>query len=247
MKVRVESYRFAREIMEHPSNAAALDGILDACRRAPLWVHSGKSKNEKLDVVQQMLNTYFDRVLGVDQGWDYHPLATNIPKSKLAADFRKSFTHVTVQAEVQFGNMSRWYSDVFKFQTAYSQGLVDIGLCVVPTLALAQRIDSNVAHLERVMRELPSADLSITLPILVIGVEPDDDTPEIDLTKVPIPLTRLKGRASKAKGAKKTPSELNRYRLVNAYLGGEDPYLVTEKSDAGEVASALSAVIDEDD
>ena len=70
--------------------------------------------------------------------------------SRLAADYKKRFNDLTIQAEVQFGNMARWYSDIFKFQAAYSQGLIDIGLCIVPTQALASRIDSNITNFERI-------------------------------------------------------------------------------------------------
>ena len=247
MKLEMYSYRDAREILEHPKYRAALDEIVSAVQAMPLFVYAGKSKNEKLDVVQKVQNTYYDRVLAVDRGWTYHPLATGIADSKLAADFRKTFGDLTIQAEVQFGNMSRWYSDIFKFQTAYSQSLIDMGLCIVPTAALAKRIDSNVAYYERVLRELPSAELSITLPILVIGVEPDDTSNVIDLRKVRIPLAELKDKGRKVKGSPKSHTELNRYRLVNAVLAGRNPYYVTKRSKHGDLPEAVVEVPDEDE
>src|SRR5271156_844758 len=57
-------------------------------------------------------------------GREYHPFATKIPNSNLRADYRKEFNGLHVQAEVQFGNMARWYSDVFKFQAACSEKLI---------------------------------------------------------------------------------------------------------------------------
>ena len=231
MRYRIYSYRYAQEILEHPNNREALGEILTAVEGAPLFTYLGKSRrNPKLDGVQQMLNTWFDRELGVEREWLYHPLATRIENSGLAADFRKTFRNITIQAEVQFGNMSRWYSDVFKFQTAYSQGLIDMGLCIVPTGALARRIDSNVVSFERVLRELPSAKMSLTLPILVIGVEPDEDTLEIDLRQAAIPLPRLTAASSQE----------NRYRLVHALLSGEDPLTTTETCDPGPMPRAIA-------
>lgn len=50
---------------------------------------------------------------------------------------------------------------------------IDVAILVVPTQALANLIDENVASFERVARELPWAKMSLTLPIWVIGVEPD--------------------------------------------------------------------------
>ena len=203
MKYTLYSYRYAQEILEHSNNHEALEEIIFAVSEAPLFTYAGKSKsNDKFDVVQQVMNTWYDRVLGVEFGWDYHPLATIIPDSGLAADFRKGFSNIRVQAEVQFGNMARWYSDVFKFQTAYSQGLIDVGLCIVPMGSLARRIDSNIVSFERVLRELPSAKMSLTLPILVVGVEPDDDTAVVDLRKFGIPLDRWTRAAKAAKPSK---------------------------------------------
>lgn len=254
MKYTLFSYRYAQEILEHPNNHEALDEIIAAVADAPLFTYAGKSEsNAKLDVVQQVMNTWYDRVLAVDFGWDHHPLATSIPDSGLAADFRKAFPKIRVQAEVQFGNMSRWYSDVFKFQTAYSQEMIDVGLCIVPMASLARRIDSNVVSFERVLRELPSAKMSLTLPILVVGVEPDEDTLTVDLRQLGIPLERLtkaekaakpstaknpRRKQTKLTAAKK--SEHNRYRIVNAVRTGADPHLVTDESPTGDMAKSIA-------
>ena len=242
MKYTVFSYRFAQEILEHPRNKAAWDEIIDVVSGAPVFLYPGKSdKNARLCVVQQCMNTWFDRALAVDASWLYHPLATAIENSRLAADFRKSFDHVTVQAEVQFGNMSRWYSDIFKLQAAYSQSLVDIGLSIVPMGSLARQIDSNIVSFERVVRELPSANLSITLPILVIGVEPDDETPLVDLRDCGISLASLTRKANKTRD-----SERNRYRVVEAVRTGRPLGPLTDQSETGPMASPIVVVPDED-
>ncbi len=212
-------------------------------KKSPLFIFPSKSeKNKKFDVVQQCLNTWFDRALAVENNWQYHPLATAIEKSRLAADFHKNFDHVKIQAEVQFGNMSRWYSDIFKLQTAYSQSLVDIGLSIVPTAALAARIGSNIAHYERVIRELPSANLSITLPILVIGVEPNRATKTVDLSRIDIP----KSDSAKNDGPSKF-TELDRYRIVNALFEGQDPHAVTRNSPTGTIPKPIVNVPDDED
>lgn len=241
MKYTVYSYRYAQEILEHRSNVEAWDEIIDVVTRAPLFIHPGKSeKNAKLDVVQQCLNTWFDRALAVERDWLYHPLATRIVNSRLAADFRKAFPNITIQAEVQFGNMSRWYSDIFKLQAAYSQSLIQMGLSIVPAGALARRIDSNIVSFERVLRELPSADLSITLPILVIGLEPDESTQIVDVRETKIPLKALTRKETKARS-----SEKNRYRIVEAIASGVNLSAVTEASDTGPMANPIIADVEE--
>ena len=101
------------------------------------------------------------------RGWDCQPLVTNDGATNIKADYKKD----RVQVEVQFGNMARWYTDVFKFQVSYSLGLIDVGVLVVPTQAFSRTIDENVAYYERVTRELPYAKMSITLPIWVVGID----------------------------------------------------------------------------
>lgn len=209
MKLHFFSYRYAQEILEHQNNVAAWNEIRRILEGAPLFTYPNKSKNKKLDIVQQLMNTYFDRRFVVDSNWQYHPLATAIAGSGLAADYRKKFDEISIQAEVQFGNMSRWYADIFKFQAAYSQNQIQLGLCVVPMGEMARRIDSNVTHYERCVRELPAANLSITLPVLLIGLEQDSATPVIDVSKSK--FKNFKEIVGKGK-------DMNRWRIINGQI-----------------------------
>ena len=231
MRIETRSYRFATEIVQHPNFSIAWGEINEIFSSAPLFIYPGKSKkNPSLDVVQQVLNTYFDRKFGIDKGWDYHPLATKIEESNLRADFRKQFGNLTIQAEIQFGNMSRWYSDIFKFQTAYSDGLIQMGLSVVPMQELAKRIDSNVVNFERAWRELPSAKLSITLPILLIGLDANNHTTIADLSSCR--FTSIKQIRGKGK-------EENRWRIVHGYLNGQSMQDIGPDSPTGPMLATL--------
>jgi hypothetical protein len=194
-------------------------------------VYPGKSKkNKRLDVVQQVMNTYFDRMLVIGCGWEYHPLATRIENSGLTADFKKSFGDLTIQAEIQFGNMSRWYSDVFKFQAAYSQSLIRVGLSIIPMGSLARRIDSNIVNFERARRELPSAELSVTLPILMIGLEVDERTQTVDISACNFDaITAITGRGN---------SE-NRWRIVHGFLSGVPMEQIGPESPTGPMFQTL--------
>lgn len=225
MKITIHSYRFAEEIVQHPNHQNAWEEIRGILQGAPLFVYPNKSSsNPKLEIVQQVMNTYFDRVMSIDNNWEYHPLATRIANSGLKADFRKAFGDLVVQAEVQFGNMSRWYSDIFKFQTAYSQALINIGLSIVPMSSMARRIDSNIVNYERTERELPSAKLSITLPILLIGLEEDSETTIVDISKCRFASIR------EITGKGKTD---NRWRIVNGYIQGKDMSEIGPESPTG--------------
>lgn len=224
MKYKIFSYRFAEEIIEHPNYISGLAEIKEVIAKCPLFTFPGKSKKmKKLDVVQQLFNTYFDRRFVADYNWKYHPSATKIEGSGLTADYSKEFKGLRIHAEVQFGNMARWYSDIFKFQTAYSQNLIDMGLCIVPMLSLASRMDSNVTNFERCIKELPSAKLSITLPILVIGIEPDD-TPEFNVSKSG--FKKIKDITSRGKSE-------NRLKIVNGILENVAIEKINRKSPTG--------------
>ena len=224
MKFEIFSYRFAEEILQHEKHVDCWNEIIEAVTKAPVFIFPGKSKNSRLDVVQQLQNAYFDRKLAIEFGWDFHPIATKIPKSNLTADFRKEFNGLHVQAEVQFGNMSRWYSDIFKFQAAYSESLTQAAISIVPMQSLATRIDSNVAHFERAKRELPSANLSITLPILLIGVSIESKTKIIDVSKSEFKnIKDITGRGRLD----------NRWRVVNAFFENKKIEIVNATSPTG--------------
>ncbi|WP_375415389.1 BglII/BstYI family type II restriction endonuclease [uncultured Bradyrhizobium sp.] len=235
MKYEIFSYRFAEEILQHDKHVQCWDEIIGAVIKAPVFVYPGKSKNKRLDVVQQLLNAYFDRKLAIECGWQFHPIATKILNSNLKADFRKEFNGLHVQTEVQFGNMSRWYSDIFKFQAAYSESLTQAAVSIVPMSSLGTRIDSNVAHFERAKRELPSANLSITLPILLIGVSIDEKTPVIDVSTAN--FSTLKDITGKGKLN-------NRWRIVNSYFEGKP---INEVSEISPIGPTLDISDDEDE
>lgn len=241
MKIDIFSYRYAAEILQHENYRAAWDEIVGLTKAAPAYLWPGKSdKKAGLDTLQHLLNSHFDMAFEKLGGWDYHPLATKIPGSNLKADFRKTFAAETadalsVQVEVQFGNMARWYSDVFKFQAAYSEELAQVGVCIIPKASLAKRIDQNIVSFERACRELPSAKLSITLPILMIGVDIDDDTVVYD-------VSQSKFESSKAFSYKGVGTK-NRARVLNGLAAGLAISEIGPETEAG----PIYAPNDEDD
>lgn len=189
-------YRYADAVLQHEAFSKERQEVLEIVKAAPVplldpdpgagGVKRRSRKPRKgdpgpryffLPVNQIELNAHLDRAFN-DRGWEVHPLVVSKdkaegPETGLRADFKKS----GVQVEVQFGNMARWYSDVFKFQLSYAQGEIDVALLIVPTQRFANLIDENVAYFERVGRELPWAKMSLTLPILVLGVEPENFDP----------------------------------------------------------------------
>ena len=206
MKVKTFSYRYSQEILEHPCCKESLDEIISICKACPLPIYKGKSKKQpKLDVVQQIINTYFKLAFS-DYGWESEPHVTpDNYEDSLRGDFRKIFKKnvssdnndtFTLQIEVEMGNIASSYRNYFKFQLSYAHKLADIAILILACDDLSKRIDSGVASFEKTVREIPSADLSITVPILVIGLD-DGLTEEVDVKAIENNLDIVKGASKK--------------------------------------------------
>lgn len=175
MRIETFSYRFADDILLSPRFIGVRDELLQVCQECPIPIYSGKSQRQpSKDVVQQVMNTYF-RLRFRSLGWEEEPLATPTDyEDALRADFRKTFgegyNKITLQIEVEFGNVASSYRNYFKFQLSFSYDLTDICVLIVPSAEYAKRIDSGVANYEKAIREIPQAKLSVTVPTLVIGL-----------------------------------------------------------------------------
>ncbi len=174
----VYSYRFAEEILQHPKYICVYNELLRVCAECPVPVYEGKSERQPgKDVLQQVMNSFF-KLRFMSLGWEPEPLATPTDnEDALRSDFRKKFYDqttgeylVTLQIEVEFGNVASSYRNYFKFQLSYSYDMTDICILVVPSQHLSVRIDSGVSNYEKTLREIPSAKLSITVPTLVVGL-----------------------------------------------------------------------------
>lgn len=210
MNIKTYSYRFADEILSAPGYCDIKNELLNICYGCPIPIYPGKSdKQPQKDVVQQIMNTYF-RLQFDAYGWEVEPLATpDNYEDALRADFRKTFYFgdrepITVQIEVEFGNVASSYRNYFKFQLSFAYGLTDICVLIVPSYDLANRIDSGVSNFEKATREIPQAKLSVTVPIYVIGLfDVDDDNNELDVLNIrdlgtPLDIAQNKNRAVRA-------------------------------------------------
>ena len=217
MKIKTFSYRFAEEILQHPLYIEAYNELVRVCEECPLPVYEGKSSNQRgKDVVQQLMNSFFFKRFE-SLGWETEPMATPDENADgLRSDFRKTFVDektgevlLTLQIEVEFGNVASSYRNYFKFQLSYSYSLTDICVLIVPSQHLSTRIDSGVSNFEKTCREIPSAKLSITVPTLVIGLF-DDDVPEWNVKEITTDLDVLKNS--------KQCVEEEHYAIVQRYI-----------------------------
>ncbi len=166
------SYRHAEAILLHEF-AQEMQEITDVIATVQ-WQASPKGPTPRvrdgrqvamLSINQAATNREFDREIE-QRGWERHPRIVSQSESRLVADFKKG----PIQIEVQFGNMARWYTDIFKFLLSYAADDIEIGVLIVPMQCSARQIDENVVYFERVVRELPHAKMAVTIPVWVVGV-----------------------------------------------------------------------------
>jgi hypothetical protein len=203
MRIELFSYRFADDILSSPKFTDIKKRLLSICENCPIPVYSGKSKEQPdKDVVQQIMNTYF-KLQFKALNWDIEPLVTPTDnEDALRAEFRKTFINenskITLQIEIEFGNVASSYRNFFKFQLSFSYDLTDICILVVPSANLANRVDSGIANYEKTIREIPQAKLSITVPTLVIGLFDKDlygkNLPEWDIRQTGVSLDTAKNK-----------------------------------------------------
>jgi len=72
---------------------------------------------------------------------------------------------------LQTGNIGRIYADLLKLQTIYLQNKILAGIIILPTRKAAKEMGQNLANYERLIGELQIFDSTITIPLLVIGIE----------------------------------------------------------------------------
>lgn len=73
--------------------------------------------------------------------------------------------------QLQTGNMSRAPYDLLKLQYLFQSQRIEAAALALPTKEAAKAIGDNIAHAERVIKELALFDRVITVPILVVAFE----------------------------------------------------------------------------
>jgi len=121
------------------------------------------------------MNRWLDNELCIQRDWDWHPLIIDPDPedrsrhSKLRSDFRKS----RIEVEVQFGNVARYAYDVYKMAISMALDHADVGIQVVCTKRFAAITGGNIAYFERAVRELERSRLTLIVPLVVVGIEPE--------------------------------------------------------------------------
>lgn len=111
------------------------------------------------DIHQHVEQEFMNEGWAIDVRLDQqHQLAVTAVKNDLAF-------------QLQTGNMSRAPYDLLKLQYLFQTERIEAAALALPTQAAAKTIGDNLAHAERVCRELKLFDRVITVPIMVVAFE----------------------------------------------------------------------------
>ena len=161
VEYRIYNYRFAEEIFQSQEFQEIKYQLLDIVKLAPhLRRKTSKKRGTPFVTDPDAMNSWFKQEFR-KRDWEIDPFVADPSVTGLRADYKRK----RVQVEVQFSNVARAIYDVFKMQVSYSQGLIDVGVLIVPRQSFAETIGQNIASFERLARELPYAKMSITLPL----------------------------------------------------------------------------------
>ncbi len=88
--------------------------------------------------------------------------------------------HGDVGITVQFGNISRIYADLMKFQALFIEEKIGSAIIIVPHKDIIPRLSKtggldNRCSYERVSREMPVFSKVITVPVIVYGIFMEDE------------------------------------------------------------------------
>jgi len=150
MDTKTFSYNNGRVILQ---NKKVFNDIQALIQKADIDSKSGKD-----------FSKYFRDNLE-ERGWEFNKKV--VPGLGIRYGFRKE----GIQIETQFGNMARFYSDIFKLQLGFNKGDIDAGVLIVLTKRHAHQIGSNIAHYERAKRELMESRPLYSAPIWLVGIK----------------------------------------------------------------------------
>jgi hypothetical protein len=170
------SHRNGQDILESPKFSRSFHEFKNILSGLPPY-RAAQAKKTSIEhvVAPGAMNHWLDAELCVKRDWDWHPLIIDADphdptrNSQLRSDYRKD----RIEIEVQFGNVARYAYDVYKMAISMALGQADVGIQVLCTKKFARITGGNIAYYERAVRELERSRLTLIVPLVVIGIEPE--------------------------------------------------------------------------
>lgn len=135
---------------------AEQEEILSAINRCNTPIERGfgtELRNEVLDKLK-------------DQGWTDKVQVAHGSKISIAS--QKNRVGLGIQTA---GNMSRMYADLIKLQQMYLDGLIDVGVLILPTAVAARILGDNLANSDRLEGELIIFRKVIHMPLVIVSFQ----------------------------------------------------------------------------
>jgi hypothetical protein len=129
--------------------------IENAIANRKVTIARGKASELRDDILRSLTNA----------GWS--PEVEIDPTSKISITSIKKRVGLCLQT----GNMGRMYADMLKLQTLYLRESITTGVFILPGANAAKKLGDNLANFDRLVRELPIFERTITLPILIAAID----------------------------------------------------------------------------
>ena len=126
-------------------------------------------------VNQKIINAMFRHKMHNKWGWDKDPKVNAELGKGVEGDFSKELDNgLRGFVEVEFGNVASVFRDLFKFIYMKVIGSYDIGILILPSEKdkFSAEIES-IYSFQGVKKILEESKGSISVPVLLLGIEPD--------------------------------------------------------------------------
>jgi hypothetical protein len=131
--------------------------------------------SEKYPVNQKILNAMFRHKMSGEWGWEKDPKVDPSIGKGVEGDFAKKLENdLRVFVEVEFGNVASIFRDLFKFIYMKVIESYDVGVLIVPSEKdnFSKEIE-GIYSFQGVKKILEKSRGSISVPVLLLGIEPD--------------------------------------------------------------------------
>lgn len=171
--------RYAGELDQVYSVIAAVDATLYKTKTSFEKTTSGRSFYHPASLNHAYSNLF------LELGWRTHRVYCDYPTEFYTPDYtpkrstrgafrEMDFVRDRVGVEVQFGKYAFMVYNVCAKMTIFrNEGVIDVGIEIVPLKELAEEMSSGVSYFEQFVWDLERRGVSnIDIPVLILGVTP---------------------------------------------------------------------------
>ncbi|WP_368346079.1 BglII/BstYI family type II restriction endonuclease [Pelagovum sp. HNIBRBA483] len=152
----METHQYSHLVGSEALPSVEREEILNAIKHCKTPIERGSGT--------ELRNEVLDRLK--DQGWTDKVQVAHGSKITIAS--QKNRVGLGIQTA---GNMSRMYADLIKLQQMYLDGLIDVGVLILPTAVAARILGDNLANSDRLEGELVIFRKVIHMPLVIVSFQ----------------------------------------------------------------------------